>query len=81
VGGVRARSCQPEIERRCGNVGGRSDESAPVNGSPVVYTAGQGHDRMRVLDQISTLVSAAYGGWRAVVVGVRGAKEGSGLKR
>ena len=34
-----------QVERRCGKVGGRSDESAPVSGSPGVYTAGQGHDR------------------------------------
>ena len=53
-----------QVERRCGKVRGRSDESAPVSGSPGVYTAGQGHDRcyhMRVLDPISTLVAAADG--------------------
>ena len=46
-------------------VGGRSDELAPANDSPGVYTAGQGHGRcyrMRILDQISALVAVADGG-------------------
>ena len=45
-------------------VGGRSDESAPVNDSPGVYTSGKVHDRcyrMRMLDQINVLVAVADG--------------------
>ena len=34
-----------QTERHCGKVGGRSDELAPANDSPGVYTAGQGHER------------------------------------
>ena len=54
-----------QTERHCGKVGGRSDELAPANDSPGVYTAGQGHGRcyrMRILDQISALVAVADGG-------------------
>ena len=61
-----------QTERHCGKVGARSNELAPANDSTGVYTAGQGHGRcylMRILDQISALVA------------VRGAAEGSGLKR
>ena len=57
--------CGGQTERHCGKVGGRSDELAPANDSPGVYTAGQGHDRcyrMRILDQISALVAVADGG-------------------
>ena len=53
-----------QVEGRCGKIGGWSDESAPVNDSPGVLTAGQGHDschRMRGWDQVSTLVAAADG--------------------
>ena len=31
-----------QTERHCGKVGGRSDELAPANDSPGVYTSGQG---------------------------------------
>ena len=54
-----------QTERHCGKVGGRSNELAPDNDSPGVYTAGQGHGRcyrMRILDQISALVAVADGG-------------------
>jgi len=34
-----------QTERHCGKVGGRSNELAPANDSPGVYTAGQGHSR------------------------------------
>jgi hypothetical protein len=34
-----------QTERHCGKVGGRSDELAPANDSPGVYTSGQGHER------------------------------------
>ena len=34
-----------QTERHCGKVGGRSDELAPANDSPGVYTADQGHER------------------------------------
>ena len=54
-----------QTERHCGKVGGRSDELAPANDSPGVYTSGQGHGRcylMRILDQISALVAVAEGG-------------------
>ena len=46
-------------------LGGRSDELAPANDSPAVYTAGQGHGGcylMRILDQISALGAVADGG-------------------
>ena len=58
-----------QTERHCGKVGGRSDELAPANDSPRVYTADQGHGRcyrMRILDQLGALVAAAdagEGGW------------------
>ena len=54
-----------QTERHCGKVGGRSNELAPANDSPGVYTAGQGHVRcycMRILDQISALGAVADGG-------------------
>ena len=74
-----------QTERHCGKVGGRSNELAPANDSSGVYTSGQGHGRcylMRILDQISALVAVADGG-EGVGPGVwvRGAAEGSGLKR
>jgi len=72
-----------QAERYCGEVGGRSDESAPDNDSPGVYTSGKVHGRcyrMRMLDQIHDLVVVADGG-EGVGVWVRGAAEGSGLKR
>ena len=72
-----------QTERHCGKVGGRSDESAPANDTLGVYTAGQVHGRcycMRMLDQIHDLVVVADGG-EGVGVWVRGAAEGSGLKR
>ena len=77
--------CGGQTERHCGKVGGRNNELAPANDSPGVYTAGQGHGRcyrMRILDQISALVAVADGG-EGVGPGVwvRGAAEGSGLKR
>jgi len=53
-----------QTERHCGKVGAGSNELAPANDSPGVYTAGQGHARccrMRILDQISGLVAAADG--------------------
>ena len=62
-GCVRVRWGQ--AERHCGEVGGRSDESAPDDDSPEVYAAGQGHDRcyrMHMLDQISTLGAVADSG-------------------
>ena len=67
-------------------LGGRSDELAPANDSPAVYTAGQGHGGcylMRILDQISALGAVADGGEGVGGLGVwvRGAAEGSGLKR
>ena len=75
-----------QTERHCGKVGGRSDELAPANDSPGVYTSGQGHGRcylMRILDQISALVAVADGGEGVGGLGVwvRGAAEGSGMKR
>ena len=75
-----------QTERHCGKVGARSNELAPVNDSPGVYTAGQGHGRcycIRILDQISALVAVADGGEGVGGPGVwvRGAAEGSGLKR
>ena len=75
-----------QTERHCGKVGGRSNELAPANDSPRVYTAGQGHDRcyrMRILDEISVLLAAADGGecWGGSGVWVRGSVEGSGLQR
>ena len=51
-----------KTERHCGKVWGRSDELAPANDSPAVYTAGQGHVRcylMRILDKISALGAVA----------------------
>ena len=72
-----------QTERHCGKVGGRSDESAPANDTLGVYTAGQVHGRcycMRMLDQIHDLAVVADGG-EGVGVWVRGAAEGSGLKR
>ena len=66
-----------QTERHCGKVGGRSDELAPANDSPGVYTSGQGHERcyrMRILDQISALVAVADGGgggWEYGFVGQR----------
>ena len=54
-----------QTERHCGKVGAGSNELAPDNDSPGVYTAGQGHERcylMRILDQISALVAVADGG-------------------
>ena len=51
-----------QTERHCGKVGARSNELAPVNDSPGVYTAGQGHGRccrMRIFDQISALYTYA----------------------
>ena len=54
-----------QTERHCGKVGAGSNELAPANDSPGVYTAGQGHGRcylMRILDQISALVAVADGG-------------------
>ena len=59
---VRVRLGQ--AERYCGEVGGRSDESAPDNDSPGVYTSGKVHGRcyrMRMLDQINVLVAVADG--------------------
>ena len=53
-----------QAERYCGEVGGRSDESAPANDSPGVYTSGKVHGRcyrMRMLDQINVLVAVADG--------------------
>ena len=53
-----------QAERYCGEVGGRSDESAPDNDSPGVYTSGKVHGRcyrMRLLDQINVLVAVADG--------------------
>ena len=53
-----------QAERYCGEVGGRSDESAPANDTLGVYMAGQVHGRcyrMRVLDQINVLVAVADG--------------------
>ena len=53
-----------QAERYCGEVGGRSDESAPDNDSPGVYTSGKVHGRcyrMRMLDQINVLVAVADG--------------------
>ena len=53
-----------QAERHCGEVGGRSDESAPANDSPGVYTSGKVHGRcyrMRMLDQINVLVAVADG--------------------
>ena len=53
-----------QAERYCGEVGGRSDESAPDNDSPGVYTSGKVHGRcyrMRMLDQINALVAVADG--------------------
>ena len=53
-----------QAERYCGEVGGRSDVSAPDNDSPGVYTSGKVHDRcyrMRMLDQINVLVAVADG--------------------
>ena len=74
-----------QTERHCGKVGGRSDESAPDDDSPEVYAAGQGHDRcyrMHMLDQINALVAVADAGeGGGLGVWVRGAAEGSGLKR
>ena len=75
-----------QTERHCGKVGGRSDELAPANDSPGVYTADQGHGRcyrMRILDQISALVAVADGGEGVGELGVwvRGAGEEPGLKR
>ena len=68
-----------QAERHCGEVGGRSDESAPDDDSPEVYAAGQGHDwcyRMHMLDQINALVAVADaggwgGGWEYGFVGQR----------
>ena len=67
-------------------MGGRSDESAPDDDSPEVYAAGQGHDRcyrMHMLDQSNALVAVADAseGGGGLGVWVRGAEEGSGLKR
>ena len=74
-----------QTERHCGKVGARSNELAPANDSPGVYTAGQGHGRcyrIRILDQISALAVADGGeGVGGLGVWVRGAAEGSGLKR
>ena len=75
-----------QAERHCGEVGGRSDESAPDDDSPEVYAAGQGHDRcyrMHMLDQINALVAVADAGEGGGGLGVwvRGAAEGSGLTR
>ena len=53
-----------QTERHCGKVGGRSDELAPANDSPGVYTPGKVHGRcyrMRMLDQINVLVAVADG--------------------
>ena len=83
-GCVRVRWGQGE--RHCGEVGGRSDELTPDNDSPRVHTSGQVHDRcyrMRMLDQINVLLAVADGArvWRDLGVWVRGASQGSGLKR
>ena len=72
-----------QTERHCGKVGGHSDELAPANDALGVCVAGQVHGRcycMRMLDQIHDLVAVADGG-EGVGVWVRGAAEGSGLKR